>query len=83
MSPIDLFVIERLDAAAGSCYLVETRRCNHTKKICLIKNKGRKGTLYIIYIFSDFSVRSRMSEAELRAGARKSAQIITSIFVVY
>ena len=36
-SPSDLLVIQRLEAAAGSCYLVETSRCNYTEKIFLIK----------------------------------------------
>ena len=36
-SPSDLLVIQRLEAAAGSCYLVETSRCNYREKIFVIK----------------------------------------------
>ena len=57
--PSDLLVIQRLDA--GSCCLVETIGCNYTEKNIFNKNNGSKGTVYIIYVFPDCSVHSRMS----------------------
>ena len=81
-SPSDLFVIQRLDAAAGSCYLVETSRCNYTKKIFLIKIMVAREH-YISFIYFLISVHSRMSGREPRAGASFSVQVIMSIFVVY
>ena len=77
----DLLVIQRLEA--GTCCLVETIRCNYTEKNILNKNNGSKGTLFIIYVFPDCSVHSRMSGPKAHVVAPENLHKLSHIYLLF
>ena len=79
--PSDLLAIQRLEA--GTCGLVETIRCNYTEKNILNKNSGSKGTVYIINVFPDCSVHSRMSGPKAQMVAPENLHKLSHKYLLF